>query len=300
MKQKATYLILCLLVLATVGVAQTPQQVEDSVNNYLSTIATAAEDGEKRAAHNALSSLLRRSLLKPEVYHHPFDQTNRMAVLGDVDADLRLWSWHVPLEDAADRYGAVIARWDARKEMVSVHVLEQAEEAEYSEQAVFGTKNWPGALYFRLVPVGKGPDYYLLFGWDAHDAISNKKVVEVLSFKRDFVQLGQPVFVRDGKTQHRLVFEYREDAVFSVDYYPERDMIIHEDLGPTHPSLEGKTAHYVPLRSFSGYARNKKRWEYQGEVDFKRGKDQRDKFFNDPEDADMNRERDKTNPLIGE
>jgi len=300
LKQKFPYLFVVLCLGANMAFAQTPQQVEDSVNHYLKTIAVAPDVENQIEAHDLLTELLRRKLLKPEIFRHPFDSVNQMAILGDAEEGMRLFSWHVPSENGSPLYGCVIAEYNERKDMISVHVFNQDDESEFSENATFSPSNWPGALYFDLVPIGKGPDYYLLFGWDGHDAISNKKMVDVLHFNGSQPKLGKSIFKRDGKSANRLLFEYREDAVFSVDYYPDMDMIVHEDLGPTHPSLEGKPAHYVPMRSFSGYEHQKRKWEYQPDVDFKRERDQRDRDFNDPESPDFNRERSETNPLTGE
>lgn len=301
LKHRITYLFVLLFVLGEASFAQTPQQVEDSVSHYLSQLVTSTNSDIKLSAHKDLKRLLSRALLKPEIFHHSFESIDKMAILGNSEDGTRIWSWHVPLQNALPEYGCFVVQYNEKKEMCTVHQLEHDVQQEYRDRATYHTGNWPGALYYEMVPVGKkNPDYYLLFGWDGHDDLSNKKLVDVLHFSSGKLRLGKPIFSKDGKSINRLVFEYREDAVFSVGYYPEIDMIVFDDFGPPHPSLEGKPAHYVPLGSFSGYEHLKRKWEYRSDVDFKRERDERDKQFVDPKDADMNRQRSNKNPLTGE
>lgn len=294
-------LLIAVLVAAfSSALAQNPKAVEDSVNHYLNQMATAPENYEKLEAHHNLNRFLSRQLLKPEVFQHDFAGVQSMAVLNDFANNLRTFSWYVPLKNEAPQYGMVIATYNPKKDFCTVHSLQQKETAALTEFATYSERNWPGMLYFKMVPIGKRANYYLLFGWEDNDELSDKKVVDVLHFSSGKPRLGKPIFSAGGKSKNRLVFEYREGSVFSVDYYPETDMVVYDNLGPPHPSLEGKPAHYVPLGSFGGYKRGKSKWEHQSEVDFKRGKHENDKIFKDPQGADMNRRREKQNPLTGE
>lgn len=293
-------LIAALVATFSSAFAQNPKAVEDSVNHYLNQIATAPENHEKLEAHHHLNRLLSQQLLKPEVFRYNFAGVQNMAVLNDFANNLRTFSWYVPLKSEAPQYGAIIATYNPKKDFCTVHSFQQKETATLTEFATYSEKSWPGVLFFKMVPMGKRADYYLLFGWEANDDLSDRKIVEVLHFSSGKPRLGKPIFSAEGKSQSRLVYEYREGSVFSVDYYPETDMIVYDNLGPPHPSLEDKRAHYVPLGSFGGYKRGKNKWEHQSEVDFKRGKHENDKLFNDPKNADMNRRREKQNPLTGE
>ena len=281
--------------------AQTPAQVEDSVNHYLNQISSGENDEERLAAHNRMSRMLSRALLKTDVFHYPFNDVKKMAILTDPDNELRVWSWHVPLNNKPPQYGCFVVRYDEKKEMCKVDELQPAAWPEHPEWTSRNADQWLGVLYFKLVPIKeKGKDYFLLFGWDGHDELSNKKLVEVLHFPNGKLKLGRPTFRRDGKSAYRLVFEYHQDAVFSVNYSEELDAVVYDDLGPLHPSLEGNHAHYVPQQTSSGYQRNKQVWEFLPEVDYKRPKDARDKQFNDPQGPDMSRKRNSKNPLTGE
>jgi len=301
LKPLRTYTLLVALLFAATGWAQSPAEVADSVNHYLQQMAVSEEDDDKLIAHERMKKLLARVLLKTEVFEYPFTEVKQMAILNDPKGELRVWSWYVPLRDAPAEYGCFVVRYDAKKKMCRVDELKSAAWPERPEQAALGANQWMGALYFNMHPVrSKGRDYFLLFGWNAHSELSNKKLVEVLHFQAGKLKLGLPVFLRDGKSAKRLVFEYREDAIFTLEYSDDLKMIVFDDLGPTHPSFEGKYAHYVPLQTFSGYKQNQGQWELQRDVDFRRSKKEKDGPFNDPGKPDFKRNRDGKNPLTGE
>lgn len=302
LKTLRTYILLVtLLFTSATGWAQLPVEVADSVNHYLQQMAVSEKDTDKRTAHNQMKKMLARVLLKTEVFQYPFSEVKQMAILNDPKGEIRVWSWYVPLRDSPAEYGCFVVRYDAKKKMCRVDELKNSDWPERAEQTALKADQWMGALYFNMLPVrSKGRDYFLLFGWNAHSELSNKKLVEVLHFQSGKLKLGLPVFLRDGKSAKRLVFEYHKDAIFTLEYSEDLKMIVFDDLGPTHPSFEGKFAQYVPLQTFSGYKQNKGQWELERDVDFRRSKKEKDGPFNDPGKPDFKRERNGRNPLTGE
>jgi hypothetical protein len=222
-----------------------------------------------------------------------------MSTLQSPDQKFRIFNWNVPLEDGGHRYNCVIVTYDAKKEMSKVFELTQAESVSQPESANLTDKKWLGALYYEIVPVKTGKQvYYVLLGWDGNNNLSNKKIAETLQFQSGRPKFGLPVFKSEKKTAKRLVFEYKEDAIFSLGYYPELKSIVFDNLGPLHPSLEGQYSQYVPMQTFDAYVLNKGKWEFKTDIDFKRSKKEKDKPWNDPGKPDMNRKRTDTNPLI--
>lgn len=279
--------------------AQIPPGVEDSINHYLNEIG--AKTGVEQAhADESLRLLLKRTMLKPEAFTHPFSTVKQISTLTSPDLMFRIFNWNIPLEDGKHRYSCILVTHDAKKNMSKVFELKQNQET-YSEQSSLTEKNWPGALYYDIIPVkSKAQNYYVLLGWDGNTSLSNKKVAEVLHFQSGKPKFGLPVFLKDKKSTKRLTFEYKEDAIFSIKYSSELKAIVFETLGPLHPSLEGQFSQYVPLGNFDGYFLEKGKWDFKADVDYKRGKDEKDKPWNDPGKPDMNRNRNTLNPLIGE
>jgi hypothetical protein len=296
--RRSVVLILMVLIGAFSASAQNISAVEDSINHYLSIIGTT-KGAEQTAADESLRRMLKSVLLKPEAFYHPFASVKSMSTIQSPDKLFRLFNWNIPLEDGASRYACIIVTHDAKTNMSKVFELKQAEKITQPESANLSDKNWLGALYFDIVPVKSGKQiYYVLFGWDANTDLSNRKIAETLQFQSGRPKFGLPVFKSEKKTTKRLVFEYKEDAIFSLGYYPELKSIVFDHLGPLHPSLEGQYSQYVPMQTFDAYVLNKGKWEFKADIDFKRSKKEKDKPWNDPGKPDLNRKRTDTNPLI--
>ena len=64
------------------------------------------------------------------------------------------------------------------------------------------------ALYYKIIPViKKNKTYYTLLGWDGNDMFSNKKIIEILEFKKSKLQFGNSMFVYPNqRTKKRLYF----------------------------------------------------------------------------------------------
>lgn len=293
--------VLLLSCIPVTSIAQTPVEVEDSLKFHLDLIRVALDDSSRISAHKRIELTLSRALLKPEVFHYPFSGIESMAILGEPGEGIRVFSWYIPMNHQSPLYGAVIVRFDKKAERCYVDVLHQKVVELPNNQSAVNEKNWPGALYYAMQPVkSKGRNYYLLFGWRDFDELSNQKVVEVLYYQSKRMRMGLPVFLRDGKSSKRLDFRYSKEAVFSLNYYPGQEAIVFDHLGPTHPSLEGQEAHYVPQQSFHAFTYEKGKWIFQEEIDFKRSKGEKDGPYNDPGKPDFKQERGTVNPLTGD
>jgi len=298
MVRKSFALILMVLFGASTAFSQSINAVEDSINHYLTIIGTT-KGAQQTAADESLRRMLKSALLKPEAFNYPFTSVKAMSTIQSPDKQFRLFNWNIPLDDGASRYSCLIVTHDAKTKMSKVFELKQAEKIAHPESANLSDKNWLGALYFEIVPVKTGKQvYYVLLGWDANTDLSNRKIAETLQFQSGRPKFGLPVFKSEKKTTKRLVFEYKEDAIFSLGYYPELKSIVFDHLGPLHPSLEGQYSQYVPLQTFDAYVLNKGKWEFKADIDFRRSKKEKDKPWNDPGKPDMHRKRTDTNPLI--
>jgi hypothetical protein len=300
-KLNKLFFIVCIAIIWSAEVSgQSLTALEDSIQYYLREVATL-KGAEQNEADERLQRLFRTSLLKTEVFQHPFSTVNAMSILTAPNGLFRIFNWNVPLENGTYRYNCFIVTIDEKKSMCKVFELKQSDKITQPETSSLSDKNWLGALYFDIIPVkSKGNDYYLLLGWDGNTSFSNKKLAETLYFQSGRPKFGLPVFKNDKKTYKRLQFEYKEDAVFSIGYYEDIKTLVFDHLGPLHPSMEGQYSQYVPMQNFDGYVLTKGKWEYKSDIDFKRSKKEKHQPYNDPAQLDMNQKRSTVNPLTGE
>ncbi|MBC7864533.1 MAG: hypothetical protein IAF38_16280, partial [Bacteroidia bacterium] len=125
---------------------------------------------------------------------------------------------------------------------------------------------WYGMLYYKLIDC---ENYYTLIGWDGNDKLTEKKIVDVLSFKPD----GSPLFGKNvftsipKKYPKRLIIEFSGEGTISMKYHKDKDMIIYNHVAPPDPYLEGMYQYYVPDGSYDGLEYKRGNWTYMPAVD---------------------------------
>ncbi len=148
---------------------------------------------------------------------------------------------------------------------------------------------WPGALYYRVIPFHSslsGEKRYILLGWDGHDKLTTKKMIEVLSFgKGGRIQFGAPIFASPGRTKSRVLFEYTSKATMSLKYQEDNDRLVFDHLSPKSPNLKGIYEYYGPDLSYDAYYAKDGMWRYEADVEAKM-MNTTQKKWNDPNEDD--------------
>jgi hypothetical protein len=122
-------------------------------------------------------------------------------------------------------------------------------------------------------------EFYTLIAWDGNDKLTQRKFIDILSFKPD----GTPVFGKDvfkfpGKFAKRIMFEYASEVAMSLKYNTNRKQIVFSHLAPNglDPTLEGQFQYYGPDGSFDALEMKKGKWVYEPAIDIRKDKDKTD------------------------
>ena len=103
-----------------------------------------------------------------------------------------------------------------------------------------------------------------------------------MSFNGKTVRFGAPVFYHDKKTKKRIVFEYAEDAVMSLNYDPKAKTIFFSHLAPIGNHIDTEKAFFAPDMTFDAYTFKKGKWSFIDNIEHLRPASKEDKEFNDP------------------
>jgi hypothetical protein len=115
-------------------------------------------------------------------------------------------------------------------------LVDKSDIIKHIEDTVTSNLAWIGAVYYRIIEKNAfGNNYYTLLGYDENNFLSNKKIIEVLSFKD-----GNPVFGGSyfsipnsgfSKTfTNRFIMEYKKHAGPRLNYDADEDVIMIEHL----------------------------------------------------------------------
>ncbi len=293
-------LLFSLLLLISISLhAQDLQSLEAEMAALQVTVGSALTDDERLKASEELQDKFEKAFKADEAFTYPFELLYKVGKFDSGDGAFRLFNWNIPHLDGTNTYKAFLLFPNGKyTELVDTEELTHADETK-----TFTHKNWYGALYYYIQPItDKDGTYYTLLGWDGGNKKTNKKVIDALVIdKRGRVELGKLVFETEDGMRHRQVFEYAKDAQMLLSYLPPKDAIVYQVLAPIKGSAEGNYAFYGPSTAYNGLRLNKGIWELEKEIDMSRPKSvERKPHFDFPDRPDLNRKREKVNPLTGE
>ena len=240
-------------------------------------------DEDRMIASADFKLALKKILFKPEAMDHDFSCLN-MCKANAPDGRFRIFNWNVPLSNGEEHYEALLVVPKGNSGMMDVIELTDASaDIDRPEDKLLRPDKWFGALYYEVIPFKKsGGDHYLLLGWDGDSRITNRKVIDVISFSGRNVRLGAPVFRTDRGLKKRLIFTYGEQLTMSLIYQPKEERVVFDHLAPRESRLEGQYQFYGPDMSFDAINLKKGKWELESDIEFKRKRTSKDKDFNDP------------------
>ncbi len=275
-------------------------------------ILSRLDDSTRLEANKQFSETLENVLQDPASFSYPFDQIPNLAVLTPEDSSFRIFNWNFPMPGPSFTFHALIQKKEGNH--VNVYKLtDHSNQIFDPEHQQLNKDSWFGALYYQIIQKDfNGIKTYTLLGWDGHDAYSNKKVIEILSFENGTPLFGKRVFPDWGDQQQtRIIFEYSERTALSVRYDEQAilekerkrkivpgesmfnytsipaGMISFNRLEPMHPELEGDFRYYIARSELvDGLVFENGYWRYYPEVDA-RNRQMQDTTFQKPDDLNL-------------
>jgi hypothetical protein len=289
----------CFFVLFASAHGQNLQELEQEMAVLQDVIGSAPAAQERLQASEEFEKLLLDAFDAKETFEYPFNLLPKVAKHTPEDEAFRIFNWNIPLEEGRHSFRMYVLFPNGKFQR-----FDDSQDLKHEdEKASVKPEQWYGALYYELHSVKiKRDTYYTLIGWDGNDELTTKKVLDVLVLeKKNKVSLGFPLFEKDGDLMSRRVFEYAEDVIMNLKWLEPKKMIIFDRLEPKTQNLKGNYAFYGPSTAFNGYEWEGDFWKLNEFVDMSRPKSaESGAQFNFPDRPDLNRKRDKTNPLIGE
>lgn len=217
-----------------------------------------------------------------------------ISVLQPPDQSFMLITWNIPKNDGTHAYfGYLLSsrevtkkrglfRRERSKEYEVFKLMDRSATIRSPENHVGSPDKWFGMLYTAIIPCD---GYYALIGWDGNNKLTQRKFVDVLSFRSN----GEPIFGKDvfripRKNPRRLMFEYSSEVTMSLRFDEKSGRIIYSHLASHQegPLLEGQYQFYGPDGSFDALVMKKDRWEVEEDIDARNEKSKKDSEWNNP------------------
>lgn len=262
------------------------------------SIAEKATDTERQAENQKLIAAAEKAFEVEGVFEYPFSKLEKIATLRSPDGAFRIFNWNLPHTDGT--YSYFLYLLTPKKNGVEVtKFYDRVSLSQITEQQEVQPENWYGAIYYHIQPVNKGKKgRYVLLGWDGNDRSTTFKVIETLSLKQP--EMGVQILETEKETEvARRIFEYSNSSVMTLEFVPEMDAVVFNDLVPLRGGLEGQYQYYGPGVAMHAYVEEKGAWRLRQNVPMRRPKELETKDFSTPEGTDFNRRRSQINPLTG-
>lgn len=249
---------------------QTFKPVVDTINSLFNEIVQARADADKERLNDEIMEVMNDFLHKQGSFDHAIDTLKYLSCLKSSDNALRIYTWNLCYTDGSFKYFGYVQQKAGGK--INVYGLydrrNKNPNAPNKDLEYYTTSEWYGCIYYECITkTWNSRTYYTLIGWDGADNLTNKKIVEVLSFTRR----GIPVFEKkmfkvDRVISSRLIFEYADRATMLLRYNDKHKIIVIDHLSPAEDRFKDMYQYYGPDMSFDALEFKGGRWQLESNI----------------------------------
>jgi hypothetical protein len=275
------FLCLALFFFTVTGFGQKPSENRQPLKQLATVgrlILESPEYAIRDSANRVFTDLLEAYAITNEGYQNPMAEVTNMLRLTPRKGKFCIYTWQMP--DSAFhyvRYGLVVVK-TKRKGYVSTRLTDKLSTLSDIDFKTYKADEWPGAIYYKLLPDGHTKDFYTLLGFAQGEPL-NRKIVEVIEVRDNGkVRFGGKIFKVDeymDKTLRsppmRLIFSYNAKYSVTVNWNEKEDKVIMDHLAPADVKLKGVYQTYGPDFSYDALYWKNDWWYLQSNIQFNSG-----------------------------
>lgn len=238
--------------------------LQDSLRAMSYDIINGKTESLRQQRNDAFIPQLVNVLKTKYSFYYPFDSIRTMAKVYPKDSSFRIFTWPLESDNSTFRHFGVI-QMNTKDGSLKLFPLFDNSDFSYNTDTITNNKGWIGCLYYGIIQRHYfNAEYYTLFGWDANSQTSQKKIAEMLTFKNGEPVFGGPYFsfaedTVPKPTRNRFILEYKRDAVATLNYDPEMDIVIFDHL-ISETGEDQKRHTYVPDLDYEGFKWKAGKW----------------------------------------
>jgi hypothetical protein len=233
------------------------EKKEDSLKIYALEIIQGRTVENRFAADSQFTKMFVRALKINSSFHYPFDSLTTISKLSPKDSSFKIYTWQLVVNDNLVRQHGAIQMKTPDGSLKLFPLIDKTSSVSNPEDTITNNFGWIGAVYYKLVEKKAfGRNYYTLLGYDENNLNSNKKIIEILTFKNDEPVFGGSNFSFHDNSIHkrsmaRYIMEYKKNAGPRLTYDADQDMIIYEHL-ISETGEPNKKYTYIPDGDYEG------------------------------------------------
>ena len=253
--------------------AQTNKQLlksyEDTLIGHAYNIVKGKDATTRQIAIHHFRKVLYRALKVENSFTYSFDSLIYISILTSEDKKFRIFNWNLLKNNGTYRHFGIIQL--KTENGVKLIELQDCSDNIFQPQDTILRECWFGAHYYKVITKKyKKKTHYILLGLDANNNITNKKLIEVLTFENDKPIFGADVFdLKNDTTVYRMVFEYKNEVYMSARYYEKEKRIVFDHLSPDKEENKDFYMFYGPDMTYDALRYKKGKWHLVKNVEMR-------------------------------
>jgi hypothetical protein len=226
---------------------------QDSLKTYALKIIQGRTTEDRFTADSQFTKMFVRALKIKGSFHYPFDSLITISKLSPTDSSFKIFTWQLVINDNLVRQHGAIQMKTPDGSLKLFPLIDRTSMINDPEDTITNNFGWVGAVYYKLIEKKAfGKNFYTLLGYDENNLNSNKKIIEILTFKNNEPVFGGSNFSFQGKKSvARYIMEYKKDASPRLTFDEDQDMIIYEHLISETGEINKKYT-YIPDGDYEG------------------------------------------------
>ena len=241
------------------------EKKEDSLKLFAAQILQGRNVEDRFAADSQFTRIFVRALDIKNSFYYPFDSLVTIAKVIPRDSTFRIFTWQLAInKDIVRKHGAIQMR-TSDGSLKLFPLIDKSDQITNINDTITSNFAWIGALYYKLIEEKAfGKNYYTLLGFDDNNLSSDRKIIEILTFRDGKPVFGGPFFsFQDNslkqKSFARYIMEYKKNAGPRLNYDKDMNIIIYEHLISETGEPQKKYT-YIPDGDYEGLKWKDGKW----------------------------------------
>ena len=240
------------------------QKKEDSLKAFAYQILNGRNPENRFEADSQFTKTFVRALQIKNSFYYPFDSLISIAKLVPPDSTFKIFTWQLVINGDVVRQHGAIQMNTPDGSLKLFPLIDKTDLINNLSDTVTSNRAWIGAIYYSIIEKKAfGKTYYTLLGFDDNNLNSDRKFIEVLTFKNGEPVFGAPLFSFHGSHNaiDRYVMEYKKNAGPKLAYDKDLGLIIYEHL-ISETGEPKKKYTYIPDGDYEGLEWKDGKWVY--------------------------------------
>jgi len=241
------------------------EKKEDTLQKVAYQILNGRNVEDRFDADSQFTRTLVRALQIKNSFYYPFDSLISIAKVVPQDSTFKIFTWQLAINGDIIRQHGAIQMNTPDGSLKLFPLIDKTDLINNIDDTVTSNRAWIGALYYKIVEEKAfGKNYYTLLGFDDNNMVSDRKFIDVLTFKDGQPVFGGPYFSFQNNSLHthpidRYVMEYKKNASPKLSFDNDMDIIIYEHLISETGEPQKKYT-YIPDGDYEGLKWKDGKW----------------------------------------